>query len=193
LETRTFFTELAERPDLRAVLWPEKFPADFGTRFQRREQRRELLSAAARLGHPLIDLWLLAVKRLGTLEAGAQERIEGRAEALVADYLGLLEKQKDESGYGAFHELAEIARNFDLILAVNFPTVRDTPLNQLPRLFGRALARQTPVGGMYGGVNRSLVRQFRMPGYPLNLVATDVLQEGEDLHTFCRRVMHYGI
>jgi hypothetical protein len=32
-----------------------------------------------------------------------------------------------------------------------------------------------------------------MPGYPLILVTTDVLQEGEDLHTFCANITHYGI
>ena len=46
---------------------------------------------------------------------------------------------------------------------------------------------------MAGGVNKRLVSQFRMPGFPLVLSSTDVLQEGEDLHTFCRRVVHYGI
>ena len=46
---------------------------------------------------------------------------------------------------------------------------------------------------MAGGVNQTLVRQFRMPGYPLVLISTDLLQEGEDLHTFCSAVHHYGI
>ena len=46
---------------------------------------------------------------------------------------------------------------------------------------------------MYGGVSPRTVRQFRMPGYPYVLVTTDVLQEGEDLHTFCDRIVHYGI
>ena len=46
---------------------------------------------------------------------------------------------------------------------------------------------------MSGGVNKRLVRQFRMPGFPLVLATTDVLQEGEDLHTFCGKVLHYGI
>jgi hypothetical protein len=32
-----------------------------------------------------------------------------------------------------------------------------------------------------------------MPGYPLLLITTDLLQEGEDLHTFCASVYHYGI
>jgi len=32
-----------------------------------------------------------------------------------------------------------------------------------------------------------------MPGFPLLLVSTDILAEGEDLHTYCRNVYHYGI
>jgi len=32
-----------------------------------------------------------------------------------------------------------------------------------------------------------------MPGYPLVLISTDLLQEGEDLHTFCSSIYHYGI
>jgi hypothetical protein len=38
-----------------------------------------------------------------------------------------------------------------------------------------------------------MVRQFRMPGYPFVLLSTDLLQEGEDLHTFCSDVYHYGL
>jgi hypothetical protein len=46
---------------------------------------------------------------------------------------------------------------------------------------------------MSGQVNKTLVQQFRMPGYPLVLVTTDLLKEGEDLHTFCSSIHHYGI
>jgi hypothetical protein len=46
---------------------------------------------------------------------------------------------------------------------------------------------------MAGQLNQTLVRQFRMPGYPLVLITTDLLQEGEDLHTFCSAIHHYGI
>jgi superfamily II DNA/RNA helicase len=76
---------------------------------------------------------------------------------------------------------------------VNFPELRDTNLQELGRYFQATLGHQTPIGGMSGGVNNRLVKQFRMPGYPYVLVTTDVLQEGEDLHTFCARVYHYGI
>lgn len=46
---------------------------------------------------------------------------------------------------------------------------------------------------MSGQVNQTLVRQFRMPAYPLVLITTDLLQEGEDLHLFCSNVYRYGI
>jgi hypothetical protein len=86
-----------------------------------------------------------------------------------------------------------LAQNFDLILDVNEPDARTKQLAETARVFGRLLGEQQPVGGMSGALNQTLVRQFRMPGYPLVLVTTDLLQEGEDLHTFCSSVHHYGI
>ena len=93
----------------------------------------------------------------------------------------------------AFRELAAASDAFDQVIAVNFPEVPDAALPELARIYGATLQKQVPVGRMAGGVNKRLVRQFRMPGFPLVLVSTDVLQEGEDLHTFCARVIHYGI
>ena len=194
LTQKTFFTELVKQPVLRDALWPLELLKDFTLQFRRREQRRELFVAAARLGFPLVDLWVLAVNGIGSLSLGVQDRSDSQAEDLIRDYLALLEQQsRQPNQYTTFYELNQIAQHFDLILAVNFPTVVQESLKRLPRLFGPALARQTPVGHMSGGVNKSLVQQFRMPGYPLLLVTTDVLQEGEDLHTFCAQVVHYGI
>ena len=75
---------------------------------------------------------------------------------------------------------------------VNAPDARVTPPVETARYFGSILRQQQPVGGMSGQVNKTLVQQFRMPGYPFVLVSTDLLQEGEDLHTFCSSVLHYG-
>jgi hypothetical protein len=193
VNTRTFFAELRRRPELRGELWPASAKADFRDRFREREQRRELLSGTARLGHAFLDLWALAMARTGSLKRGAQEKTGERTEALIGDYLDLLESQRGQRGFHAYRELFEVAANHELILSVNFSEVIELPLNELSKLFGRALAKQNPIGGMFGGVNATLVRQFRMPGYPLVLVTTEVLQEGEDLHTFCSRVVHYGI
>ena len=112
---------------------------------------------------------------------------------LAVDFVDLLERQERESGFHAFRELSQASEAFDHIVSVNFPDVPSLPLPRLARLYGETLQRQVPVGRMSGGVNQRLVRQFRMPGFPLVLVTTDVLQEGEDLHTFCRRIVHYGI
>jgi hypothetical protein len=44
------------------------------------------------------------------------------------------------------------------------------------------------------GKNRSVIAtRFRMPGYPYVLVTTDIFREGENLHTHCQNIYHYGI
>jgi len=188
----TVFTELRRYPELRERLWPDPDGPDFRTVFRHREQRRELLSAMARLGAPYVDLYLLAIARIGSFSLGLRQETETAAE-LAVDFVRLLERQAGEPGFHAFHELSQAAQAFDHIVAVNFPEAASCPLPELARLYGVTLQKQLPVGRMSGGVNQRLVRQFRMPGFPLVLVTTDVLQEGEDLHTFCRRVVHYGI
>ena len=75
--------------------------------------------------------------------------------------------------------------NFELIIDVNAPDARTKPLRESARHFGSVLRQQQPIGGMFGQVNKTLVQQFRMPGYPFVMITTDLLQEGEDLHTFC--------
>lgn len=191
----TFFTELISRPELREKLWPDepKPSSDFRQRFRRREQRRELISAMARLGAAYIDLYLLAIRDIGSFITA--KRTEGKMaeRSLAGDYADLLNAQMHQDGFHAYYELFSAAQAFDLILATNFPQVPAVGLPELAKLYGATLQRQSPVGRMAGGVNKRLVRQFRMPGFPLVLVTTDVLQEGEDLHTFCRNIVHYGI
>ncbi len=224
LEEKTFFTELLRWPALRDDLWPEpdgkiESPRD---RVREREQRAQLLATAARLGHSLIDLFILAVNRRGNLNPGRAEEetdepeegsvleagAEGAPEAagiapgtgeesLVDDFLRLLDGQRTLppgfGWFGAYDELSAIGRNFPLIVDVNLPNVAELPLAATATRFGTLLGEQQPVAGMSGQVNMTLVQQFRMPGYPFVLVSTDLLQEGEDLHTFCSDVFHYGI
>lgn len=189
----TFFTELRKRTTLRDQLWPEPSVRDIRESFIERERRRELLSAMSRLGASFIDLYLLAIARLGSFELRGQLGAEEGVGDLIRDYLDLLERQSGQTGFHAFYELSQTAKLFPTILALNFPEVHQDGLSELATCFGRTLQHQVPVGGMSGAVNKRLIRQFRMPGFPLMLATTDVLQEGEDLHLFCRRVIHYGI
>jgi len=193
LETTTFFTELRKRRVLRDDLWPNEPRDEFAATFRRRELRRELLSSMCRLGHSLIDLWTLYVNQVGRLDARALERSEHDGPALSSLFLDLLERQRNEPGLTTWRELREAAEHFDLIVDVNMPSLWERKLAEIPTETGKALREQQPVGGMFGGVNLTVVRQFRMPGYPLILITTDLLQEGEDLHLFCSRVYHYGI
>jgi len=204
LEEQTFFTEL-QRPGweaLRQDLWPEistdKEPA---VRFRESELRAQLLSATARLGHGLIDIYLLTIARLKsldlrTLDSDADGTRSHDAQR-ITQYLSRLEAQRatplSDRGWAAFDELREVAANFALVLDVNAPEAKSVELSQATRMFGTLLGQQQPVGGMSGQVSRTLVQQFRMPGYPFVLVTTDLLQEGEDLHTFCSSIHHYGI
>jgi hypothetical protein len=204
LEHATFFTELRrpDRLDLRTALWPNPRQVNSERdQFREQQQRAQVLATAARLGHSLIDLYVLTVQRLGSVEQRTLEAESDDGGALerrrIDEYLDLLDKQRvtplRDRSWAAFDELAQIAQNFELILDVNAPEARIKPLVETARYFGSILRQQQPVGGMSGQVNRTLVQQFRMPGYPFVLVTTDLLQEGEDLHTFCSSIHHYGI
>lgn len=201
LELRTFFTELELFPDLRERLWPDPRSDDVERVFQERELRAHMLASAARLGHGLIDLYVLTVAATKSLRPRTLQDVEEGGEkaeiARIQEYLALLDRQQhtplSERGWASFDELAALAEHFDLILDVNAPDVRVQPLAESARQFGQLFRRQQPVGAMSGQVNQTLVRQFRLPGYPLVLISTDLLQEGEDLHTFCSAIHHYGI
>jgi hypothetical protein len=203
LEEVTFFTEIRQphRTDLRMALWPNSDAASARERFREEQLRAQLLAAGARLGHALIDLYVLTIQRLASIEQRTLES-EGAAgedtdRRRVDEYLDLINAQRvtplGERAWGAYDELAEISKNFDLILDVNAPEARSMRLAETTRYFGSILREQQPIGGMSGQINKTLVQQFRMPGYPFILVSTDLLQEGEDLHTFCSAVHHYGI
>ncbi|MCY3626650.1 MAG: DEAD/DEAH box helicase family protein, partial [Gammaproteobacteria bacterium] len=191
LAIQTIFTEVRKRPILHSNLWPEDESECFRIRFRRGEQRRELFSAVARLGAAYIDLYLMAMKSFKTFRFEQQD--QDTTSQLAEQYVELLEKQRNESGFNAYCELFHIASNFDTLVAVNFPDLEQQSLPSLARYFGTILGHQVPVGGSSGQVNKRLVGQFRMPGFPFILITTDVLQEGEDLHTFCKRVLHYGL
>jgi hypothetical protein len=195
LTDRTLFTELRPRLRLCGVLWPG-LGRHSGTQarkaMERQESEREMLASAIRLGQPFIELWLLAIQVLTTLDLNAAGRIEPKA--LASAFWDRVEFAAAGShAYRARRELEEIAGNFQLITDLNFPEIRSTPVPGLAKYFSSTLGNQVPVGAMSGGVTPRLVRQFRMPGYPMVLISTDVLQEGEDLHSFCAQVYHYGI
>jgi hypothetical protein len=192
LSTPTLFSELRLRDRLRQSIWPKSSQEDFDAAFREEELRRELMSTMIRKGHPIIDLFVLIANRLGTLRQGARETTEGE---LATEFLDELERQRDElpGQFHSFYELSEAADKFAVIVQLNAPDIDRKDLSDVHKMLGKTLRAQRPVAGMAGQVNSEVVRQFRMPGYPLILITTDLLKEGEDLHTFCSSVYHYGV
>jgi hypothetical protein len=87
-------------------------------------------------------------------------------------------------------EIRTIIREYHIIRAVNFPE------SDTFRQIDTKLYFQTPVLGITGQSKRDkshVATQFRMPGFPYVLVTTDIFREGEDLHTYCQNIYHYGI
>jgi hypothetical protein len=190
----TFFSRL-RRSEFGATLWPGSAAIVSGDALLEREVRRELMGSILRLGHPFVDLWLTAVRLLGVLTAGEAD-VRVPLDDLIDAFLDRLRAQRDAAvrTHDAWHELSELAAHHRVVVDVNFSDAGRVELADLRAYFQRHLSRQSPALAMHGG-NKSTqaLTQFRMPGYPLVLVATDVLQEGVDLHTFCARVVHYGI
>ena len=85
------------------------------------------------------------------------------------------------------NEVLDILRDYDRIIEKNFDDHNRIRYN---------LIQQLPVAGVSGHHKkdvRKVAIQFRMPGYPYALITTDILKEGEDLHTYCKNIYHYGI
>ncbi|MFJ6154542.1 helicase-related protein [Micromonospora profundi] len=191
LETTTFFTELRQRPRLRDLIWREPTVTHADEAFREQYLRGQILSAAARLGHAFLDLYAVVTDHLPTLDPSAQIDADG----LITAYLDELERQAavPQGDWSAVDELKALAEHHDLVLDINLPDLRRADLREARSLVSRLFTAQEPIAGMSGRVNNRHVQQFRLPGYPLVLICTDLLQEGEDLHTFCSRVYHYGL
>lgn len=150
----------------------------------------ELLAVVCRIDHPFIDLYSLRSARKGDNETDADSN-------LIAVFAELLVQQsRSGAGFNSFQILHDIATNLDLLIKLNFADAYHTSADKLTRYLTAQLNPLSPVSGATGenSSNRSpLARKFRMPGYPRILISTDVFQEGEDLHTFCDSIQHYGI
>lgn len=191
LEQRTFFTELAMKTELAAELWP-RAKDDDERAFLERELRAQLIAATCRRGHALIDLWLLAVQLRGGLGLGGQQD-DGLDEPLIAGFLERLARGRVDGEWSALDELRSCAEHHALIRDVNLPEEATRQPEKMRAALAQLLREQAPVAGMHTRLNKTVVHQFRMPGYPLVLITTELLKEGENLHTFCAAVHHYGI
>lgn len=149
-----------------------------------------LTAAVCRLDHPFIDLYALRASRGKSDEGSADDNL------IQAFAVLLLDQSKRPDTFSSYVVLRDLAANLDLLLKQNFEDVGDKSAAELTAYLTRQLQPLSPILGATGDNSPSrsaIARKFRMPGYPRVLVSTDVFQEGEDLHTFCDSVIHYGI
>ena len=200
LNQTTFWEAIQVQPDLEALglKWTiETFDFLAGANETDAESsirkiliHHRLAAAICRLDHPFIDLYALRGSR-GKSEDGSAD------ENLIRAFSTLLSAQsKYPDVFSSFTVLRDLFANLDLLLKQNFEDAADKAIAELTTYLTRQLQPLSPVLGATGlnSASRSAIaRKFRMPGYPRVLVSTDVFQEGEDLHTFCDSVVHYGI
>ena len=199
----------------------EEADLDFRLALRRREQIRHMQIALIRHGAPMIDLYLAIIRhRRGELRTEREFAANPEAVAVELAQLFVKYAQSEDSwrSSGGW-ELLEVKENFDLLKKLNFPAIDS--VNEAPRpldavfasgkksatdthltltvrqQLNRELSLQSPTTAAVGGQNdqrrHRITSQFRMPGMPWVIVATNVYEEGVDLHTYCKTVVHHGI
>ncbi len=198
LQTVTLFDAMADA-DLIEELFPQPRMLLAGIiagnqptlhHLQRLDVHLALVSVLLRSGHGTVDLYLSRLK-LGTANLTAATRAQW-----MYQFVQLLVEQGGSIAFSTYTELAHLADQLGLIIKTNLPEVYDKSAGELRTYLSHMLNPVTPIIGASGETvsSRSAqARKFRMPGYPLVLISTDVFQEGEDLHTFCDSVIHYGL
>jgi len=151
---------------------------------------KSLLALCLRSGHGSVDLYLARLRQ-GSANLTAATRT-----LWMDDFASCLAKQSQSGAFSTFRELHLLADQLDLVIKTNLPEIFDKAPEEYRKYLSQSLNPVAPIIGATGETvsSRSAqARKFRMPGYPLALISTDVFQEGEDLHTFCDSVMHYGL
>lgn len=170
-ETSTFLTDLLLGPCRKAFLtwiefhWKEE---DTFALWECLDMLNEVLRGVFRNGSGLLPAYLA-------------DSLDDKP--FKENLLNLLE----ESFPLVIQEVNTILIDFEDLRHSNFPDI-----SKIKRL----LYHQSPVTGLSGHHRRDVSKtaaQFRMPGFPYLLIATDIIKEGEDLHSYCKEVFHYGI
>jgi len=196
---------------------------DFRNALRTREQIRHMQMALVRHGAPVVDLYLASLSaRKGALGVQEGQsfglNVTEVANLLVNRWKVVSQNQASFRASGAW-ELLAVHENFDLIKKLNFPSLDifkevNRPLDavffvgleprsdnegirSVRRMLNQELSGQSPTVAAKGGQTderrHRITTHFRMPGMPWVVVATSVYEEGVDLHTFCRTVVHHGI
>lgn len=169
----TFLTELCPEEFRK---WLDKYHKRF-----KRSQYTELLDELESLNEILKSIFRQGSGLLPAYIAYA------KAEAKKTDFISEMIKLLKVEFRFVLEEIKDIINDYEKLIERNFDSRDKIRFN---------LLKQLPLAGVSGYHKRDVRKmaiQFRMPGYPYILIATDILKEGEDLHSYCSNVYHYGI
>lgn len=151
---------------------------------------REVMFALLRLDHPFVDLYL------GWCGAKREDGHDA-AKCIVERIVDVCARDSEGQRFGTASILRNLVDAWQQIAKTNFSDLlRDTVRSDWRKKIREQLFPFAPVewaSGQNTDSRSAIARRFRMPGYPMVLVSTSVLQEGEDLHVSCDRVTHFGI
>ena len=197
LRTWTLFDAMREKalladlfPLLDKALDEDKEEGEDESLLRKLDVHVHLLSMCLRTGHGFIDLYI------SQLRQGEAPLSKDSGRSWMADFADRLKKQSQSKDFNTYQELFNLSQHLDLIIKTNLSDVYHKSRNEYRRYFSSMLNPVAPVVGATGETSSgrsAQARKFRMPGYPLILISTNVFQEGEDLHTFCDSVLHYGL
>lgn len=154
---------------------------------------KELLLTQFRQDHLMIDLYLSLLIN------------KGMSEVFIDKFMYIYKKQAEiNSDLTSYSIIRNVKANISLICETSLQRyTRDISglvykglVNSYNRNKHRInLSPLDPIVGVSGdtGNKSEPARKFRLPGYPIVMIATDVMQEGVNLHTFCRSITHYGL
>jgi len=202
----TLFSEIEASDELRGEILPSlgkvlrrltemaasTKPEDIQALLRTVDIHTALVSTVLRTGHGMIDLYV------SRLRQGEGDLSSSVLTGWVKDFVSELARQSQVTGFSTYRELKGLADELPAILKANLPGIFDLGTNEYRRYLSNQLNPIAPFIGATGETNApgqrsAQARKFRMPGYPLVLVSTNVFQEGEDLHLFCDSVVHYGV
>ncbi|MCK0164946.1 DEAD/DEAH box helicase [Marinobacter sp. S6332] len=206
LRLPTLFSELEASDEIRGQILPSlgkllsqltetpdcTNPDDIQVLLRTVDIHAAIVSTLLRTGHGMIDLYV------SRLRQGEGDLSSGVLAGWITDFVAELSRQSQAPGFSTYLELKGLADELPAILKANLPGIFDLGTNEYRRYLSNQLNPIAPIIGATGDTNApgqrsAQARKFRMPGYPLVLVSTNVFQEGEDLHLFCDSVVHYGV
>ena len=159
---------------------------------------KELLLTQFKLDHLVIDLYISLLK--------ANFSKKSKDDDFINEFMTIYNKQESEEGnqLSSYSIINNVKYNIKMITEITLHEFSDyvNKISQKGIIYSYERNKNSlnlnpldPIIGVSGDTADKTIpaMKFRLPGYPIVMISTDVMQEGVNLHTFCRSITHYGL